>query len=102
MEEIDATVVSETLRTERHGERPWSPRHRNEPYLKGSVHCNRSHSCPRRRRGSQTSVASAISRRIQVEREANGTRFRVTHWMMPSAPARQPQEPAFLAGVERL
>jgi len=37
---------------------------------------------------------------LGVEREANRTRFRVTHWVVPCVPARNPQKPAFLAGVE--
>ena len=33
---------------------------------------------------------------LGVERDANPVRFHVTHWMMPSGPARSPREPHFL------
>jgi hypothetical protein len=33
---------------------------------------------------------------LGVEREANRARCRVTHWMMPSAPARHSRNPHFL------
>ena len=45
--------------------------------------------------------STELNAKLGIEREANRARCRVTHWMMPSAPARHP-EPAFLAGVERL
>jgi hypothetical protein len=32
---------------------------------------------------------------LRVEREANRARFRITDWMMPSAPARHPRNPHF-------
>ena len=34
--------------------------------------------------------------KLGSEREANWARFRVTHWVVPSAPARSPREPHFL------
>jgi len=34
-----------------------------------------------------------LDSKLRVEREANRARFRVTHWMMPSAPARHPRNP---------
>jgi hypothetical protein len=43
-----------------------------------------------------------LDAQLKVEREANRAGFGVTHWMMPSAPARHPRAPAFFAGVERL
>ncbi len=36
---------------------------------------------------------------LRVEREANRARFRVTHWMMPSASARHPRIPHFLRSL---
>jgi len=37
-----------------------------------------------------------LDSKLRIEREANRARFRVTHWMMPSAPARRPRNPHFL------
>ena len=37
-----------------------------------------------------------LDAKLRVEREANRARFGVTHWMMPSAPARHPRRPHFL------
>src|SRR5712692_5232987 len=37
-----------------------------------------------------------LDAKLRIEREANRARFRVTHWVVPSAPARSPREPHFL------
>ena len=46
--------------------------------------------------------ASQLDAKLGIEREANRARRRVTHWMMPSTPARHPRSPNFFAGAERL
>jgi hypothetical protein len=40
--------------------------------------------------------AVELDAKLGIEREANWARFRVTHWVVPSAPARSPREPHFL------
>jgi len=40
-----------------------------------------------------------LDAKLRVEREANRARFRVTHWMMPSAPARHPRLRHFLRAL---
>ena len=40
--------------------------------------------------------AAELDSKSRVEREPNRARFRVTHWMMPSAPTRHPRNPHFL------
>jgi len=40
--------------------------------------------------------AAELDVKLGIEREANRARCRVTHWMMPSAPARHPRNPHFL------
>jgi hypothetical protein len=40
--------------------------------------------------------AAELDAKLGIEREANRARRRVTHWMMPSAPARSRREPHFL------
>jgi hypothetical protein len=37
--------------------------------------------------------AAEFDAKLGIEREANRARFRVTHWVVPSAPARSPREP---------
>jgi hypothetical protein len=39
--------------------------------------------------------AAELDAKLRVEREANWAGFGVTHWMMPSAPARHPRRPHF-------
>jgi hypothetical protein len=36
---------------------------------------------------------------LGIERETNRARFRVTHWVVPSAPARSCREPQFLGAL---
>jgi hypothetical protein len=36
---------------------------------------------------------------LGVEREANRASFRVTHWVVPSVPARSPREPRFMRAL---
>jgi hypothetical protein len=43
--------------------------------------------------------AAELDAKLRVEREANRARCRVTHWMMPSAPARHPRNPHFLRAL---
>src|SRR5712664_3104319 len=40
--------------------------------------------------------SSELDAKLGIEREANRARCRVTHWVVPSAPARSPREPRFL------
>ncbi len=40
--------------------------------------------------------SAELDAKLGVEREAKQTRCCVTHWMMPSAPARRPKDPHFL------
>src|SRR2546426_9862796 len=40
--------------------------------------------------------AAELDPKLGIEREANRARCCVTHWMMPSAPARRRREPNFL------
>ena len=40
--------------------------------------------------------SAELDAKLRVEREANRARFRVTHWKMPSAPARSRRAPHFL------
>ena len=40
-----------------------------------------------------------VERHASAEREANWAGFGVTHWMMPSAPARHPRNPHFLRAL---
>ena len=40
--------------------------------------------------------APELDAKLGVEREANRARCRVTRWVVPSAPARRPQEPRFM------
>ena len=40
--------------------------------------------------------ATELDAELGIERETNWARRRVTHWMMPSAPARHPRNPHFL------
>jgi len=37
-----------------------------------------------------------LDAKLRIKREANRATFRVTHWMMPSAPTRHPRNPHFL------
>src|SRR5262245_3314812 len=55
----------------------------------------------------QTSIGgdrrpAELDAKLGIEREANRSSCRVTHWMMPSATREAPPKPAFLAGAERL
>ena len=43
--------------------------------------------------------AVELDAELRIEREANRARFGVTHWMMPSAPARHPRGPHFLRAL---
>ena len=40
--------------------------------------------------------AAELDAKLGIEREANRARCRVTHWVVPSASARNPREPRFL------
>jgi hypothetical protein len=40
-----------------------------------------------------------LDTKLGVEREANWARFRVTHWVVPSVPARSPREPRLLRAL---
>jgi|SRR5215831_10711303 len=40
-----------------------------------------------------------LDAKLRIEREANRARFRVTHWIVPSAPARHPRNPHFLRAL---
>ena len=46
--------------------------------------------------GGLLNVDAKTGVRFWIEREANGTNCRVTHWVVPSASARSPREPRFL------
>ncbi len=48
----------------------------------------------------EISVPAELDAELSVERQANGARLRVTHWMMRSAPEAR-QAPASFAGVAR-
>src|SRR5712691_725243 len=37
--------------------------------------------------------AAEFDAKLGIEREVNRARFRVTHWVVPSSPARSPREP---------
>src|SRR5437773_10224674 len=73
--------------------------------LRGSVRCRaESEVLVQLTRQQQSSIggdrrAPELDAKLGVEREANRTRFRVTHWMMPSAPARHPRNPHFLRAL---
>ena len=80
--------------------------------VRGSVRC-RSISALRPRRSSNSRGqqqpgiggdrrAAELDAKLGVEREANRASFRVTHWVVPSAPARSPREPHFLRASTRL
>ncbi len=43
-----------------------------------------------------------LDAQLGIEREADRARFCVTHWMMPSAPARHPRNPHFLRALSGL
>src|SRR6266446_2065828 len=43
--------------------------------------------------------STELDAKLGIEREANRARCRVTHWMMPSAPARHPRNPHFLRAL---
>jgi hypothetical protein len=43
--------------------------------------------------------APELDAKLGVEREANQARCRVTHWLVPSAPARSPREPRFMRAL---
>ena len=43
--------------------------------------------------------AAEFDAKLGIEREANRVRFRVTHWVVPSIPARRPREPRFMQAL---
>jgi hypothetical protein len=43
--------------------------------------------------------SSELDAELRIEREANRARCRVTHWVVPSAPARSPREPRFMRAL---
>src|SRR5260370_29025401 len=43
--------------------------------------------------------SSELDAQLGIEREANRARCRVTHWVVPSAPARSPREPRFMRAL---
>ena len=43
--------------------------------------------------------APELDAQLRVEREANRAGLRVTHWVVPSAPARSPREPRFMRAL---
>jgi hypothetical protein len=43
--------------------------------------------------------SAELDAKLGIEREANRASFRVTHWMMPSAPARHSRNPRFLQAL---
>src|SRR6266446_5162 len=43
--------------------------------------------------------SSELDAELRIEREANRARCCVTHWVVPSAPARSPREPRFMRAL---
>src|SRR5216117_754123 len=43
--------------------------------------------------------AAELDPKLGIEREANRASFCVTHWVVPSAPARSPREPRFMRAL---
>src|SRR5258708_4405238 len=43
--------------------------------------------------------SAELDAKLGIERETNRARFRVTHWVVPSAPARSCREPQFLGAL---
>ena len=43
--------------------------------------------------------SSELDAELRIERDVNRARCRVTHWVVPSAPARSPREPRFVRAL---
>ncbi len=43
--------------------------------------------------------SSELDAELRIEREANRARCRVTHWVVPTAPARSPREPRVMRAL---